>query len=107
VIKRGQAKRRCSSVILRAYRSVGDRRYECVRENTASAEQLDGVPCVRESRIPVATVVGMVADRMTVEETSPPTLISRPRTSNRCSATRGRRYRSVSFRAPAGEVLAI
>ncbi|HEX5267651.1 MAG TPA: DUF433 domain-containing protein [Acidimicrobiales bacterium] len=29
---------------------------------------MGGVPCVRGTRIPVATVVGMVADGMTTEE---------------------------------------
>jgi len=29
---------------------------------------MGGVPCIRGLRIPVATVVGMVADRMTEEE---------------------------------------
>jgi uncharacterized protein (DUF433 family) len=35
---------------------------------TIKAEQMGGVPCLRGLRIPVATVVGMVADGMTVEE---------------------------------------
>lgn len=30
--------------------------------------QMGGVPCIRGLRIPVATVIGMVADGMTVEE---------------------------------------
>jgi uncharacterized protein (DUF433 family) len=30
--------------------------------------QMGGVPCIRRLRIPVATVVGMVADGMTSEE---------------------------------------
>jgi len=29
---------------------------------------MGGVPCIRRLRIPVATVVGMIADRMTREE---------------------------------------
>lgn len=29
---------------------------------------MNGVPCLRGLRIPVATVVGMIADRMTREE---------------------------------------
>jgi uncharacterized protein (DUF433 family) len=29
---------------------------------------MGGVPCIRGTRIPVATLVGMVADGMTVEE---------------------------------------
>lgn len=35
---------------------------------TVRAEQLGGVPCIRGLRIPVATVVGMVADGMTTDE---------------------------------------
>lgn len=35
---------------------------------TVNANQMSGVPCIRGLRIPVATVVGMVADGMTVEE---------------------------------------
>lgn len=35
---------------------------------TIRADQMDGVPCIRGLRIPIATVVGMVADGMTVEE---------------------------------------
>jgi uncharacterized protein (DUF433 family) len=35
---------------------------------TVRADQMDGVPCIRGLRIPVATVVGMVADGMTVHE---------------------------------------
>jgi len=35
---------------------------------SVSAEQMDGVPCIRGLRIPVATVVGMVADGMTEAE---------------------------------------
>ncbi len=31
---------------------------------TARPEQMGGVPCIRELRIPVATVVGMTADGM-------------------------------------------
>jgi uncharacterized protein (DUF433 family) len=31
-------------------------------------EQMGGVPCIRSLRIPVATVVGMVADGMSDEE---------------------------------------
>ena len=32
---------------------------------TVNAKQMGGVPCIRGLRIPVATVVGMVADGMT------------------------------------------
>ena len=35
---------------------------------TVDPQQMGGVPCVRGLRIPVATVVGMVADHMTREE---------------------------------------
>jgi uncharacterized protein (DUF433 family) len=35
---------------------------------TVDPHQMGGVPCIRGLRIPVATVVGMVADRMTDDE---------------------------------------
>ncbi len=35
---------------------------------TVGADQMDGVPCIRALRIPVATVVAMVADGMSSEE---------------------------------------
>ena len=35
---------------------------------TVNPKQMDGVPCIRGLRIPVATVVGMVADGMAEEE---------------------------------------
>ncbi len=35
---------------------------------TVSPHQMDGVPCIRSLRIPVATVVGMVADGMSEDE---------------------------------------
>jgi uncharacterized protein (DUF433 family) len=35
---------------------------------TTDPQQMGGVPCVRGLRIPVATVVGMVADGMTEAE---------------------------------------
>ena len=35
---------------------------------TIDPRQMGGVPCVRGLRIPVATVVGMVADGMTADE---------------------------------------
>lgn len=35
---------------------------------TIKPEQMNGVPCIRELRIPVATVVGMVAEGMTAEQ---------------------------------------
>lgn len=35
---------------------------------TISADQMGGAPCIRSLRIPVATVVGIVADGMTDAE---------------------------------------
>jgi uncharacterized protein (DUF433 family) len=35
---------------------------------TVNADQMSGVPCIRGLRIPVATVVSMVADGMTEAE---------------------------------------
>jgi len=35
---------------------------------TVNPKQMNGVPCIRGLRIPVATVVGMLADGMTTEE---------------------------------------
>jgi uncharacterized protein (DUF433 family) len=35
---------------------------------TVDPKQMDGVPCIRGLRIPVATVVGMIADAMTEDE---------------------------------------
>ncbi len=35
---------------------------------TADAERMGGVPCVRDLRFPVASVVAMVADAMSVAE---------------------------------------
>ena len=35
---------------------------------TADAERMGGVPCVRDLRFPVATVVAMVADAMSIAE---------------------------------------
>ena len=35
---------------------------------TVDPHQMGGVPCIRHLRIPVATVVGMVADEMSVDE---------------------------------------
>jgi uncharacterized protein (DUF433 family) len=35
---------------------------------TVDPRQMNGVPCIRGLRVPVATVVGMIADRMTREE---------------------------------------
>ena len=35
---------------------------------TVNPKQMGGIPCVRGLRIPVATVIGMIADGMTEEE---------------------------------------
>jgi uncharacterized protein (DUF433 family) len=35
---------------------------------TVDPRQMGGVPCIRGLRMPVATVVGMVADGMTIDE---------------------------------------
>jgi uncharacterized protein (DUF433 family) len=35
---------------------------------TVDPNQMGGVPCIRRLRIPVATVVGMIADGMTEDE---------------------------------------
>jgi len=35
---------------------------------TADPTQMGGVPCIRRMRIPVATIVGMIADGMSAEE---------------------------------------
>lgn len=35
---------------------------------TVRADQMGGVPCIRGLRIPVATVVGMIADGMSAAE---------------------------------------
>jgi len=35
---------------------------------TVDPHQMGGIPCIRGLRIPVATVVGMVADHMTGDE---------------------------------------
>ncbi len=40
-------------------------RFERITVNSA---QMDGVPCIRSLRIPVATIVGMVADKMSAGE---------------------------------------
>ncbi len=38
------------------------------RRITVNPDQMGGVPCIRGLRIPVATVLGMLADGMTTEE---------------------------------------
>jgi uncharacterized protein (DUF433 family) len=38
------------------------------RRITVDSKQMSGVPCIRALRIPVATIVGMVADGMTATD---------------------------------------
>lgn len=38
------------------------------RRITVNPKQMGGVPCIRGTRIPVATVVGMIADGMAEDE---------------------------------------
>jgi len=52
------------SLHLRKHR-LGDMRYDRI---TVDPNQMDGVPCIRGRRIPVATVVGMMAEGMSEEE---------------------------------------
>lgn len=40
---------------------------------TVNPKQMGGVPCIRGLRVPVATVVGMVADGMTADISHTPT----------------------------------
>jgi len=35
---------------------------------TVNPNQMDGVPCIRGLRIPVSTVVGMIAEGMNIDE---------------------------------------
>lgn len=35
---------------------------------TVNINQMGGVPCIRDIRIPVSTIVGMIADGMTIAE---------------------------------------
>ena len=44
------------------------RRYQNFPRITVDPDQMDGVPCIRGLRIPVATVVAMVAEGMTRDE---------------------------------------
>ena len=45
--------------------SVGTMAFERI---TTDPDRMGGVPCIRDLRFPVATVVAMVADGMTVDE---------------------------------------
>ena len=35
---------------------------------TSNPDRMGGVPCIRDLRFPVATVVAMIADEMTIED---------------------------------------
>ena len=59
--------------------------------------QMGGVACLRGLRIPVATVVAMIADGMTAEEILEALPISSPTISARLSTTLPSRSASVSF----------
>jgi uncharacterized protein (DUF433 family) len=50
--------------------NIGDPRRDEMRFDriTVNPNQMGGVPCMRGLRIPVATVVGMVADGMNINE---------------------------------------
>lgn len=45
-----------------------DERHMKFTRITVEPEKMGGAPCIRGLRIPVATVVGMIADAMTVDE---------------------------------------
>ena len=57
---------------------------------TVDPRQMGGVPCIRGLRMPVAAVVGMVADGMTVDEILKEHPHSRPKISPRPCSTRPR-----------------
>jgi hypothetical protein len=58
---------------------------------TTDPEVLGGVPCIRGLRVPVATVVGMVADGMPSMRSWPTSFAWKPRTSARpCGMPRER-----------------
>ncbi len=65
---------------------------------TVNPHQMGGVPCLRGLRIPVATVVGMVADGMSDDELSKPFPTLPARTSARPCVTPPKRF--VSAKSP-------
>jgi uncharacterized protein (DUF433 family) len=67
VIQRVEAKRGARAGCSRTLSATQEVRVAFERI-TVRADQMDGAPCIRGLRIPVATVVGMVADGMTVDE---------------------------------------
>lgn len=52
---------------LKEFKGTGGKGMEFMRI-TVNPNQMGGVPCIRGLRIPVATVVGMVAEGMTEKE---------------------------------------
>jgi len=67
------------------------------------ADQIDGVPCIRRLRLPVAAVVGMIAESMTAGEVFDATRTSSSPTCRKHSTTRPKPSVSASCRSP-GEV---
>ena len=63
ILKRGIS--RLPLYICLEFREV---KYMKFKRITVNPNQMGGVPCIRGLRIPVATVVGMIADAMTEEE---------------------------------------
>lgn len=59
------ARGRASGVKRRDRRYPDDVRFERI---TTDPHRMGGLPCIRDLRFPVATVVGMVADGMTFED---------------------------------------
>ena len=60
-----QVKTAAGSVMLSKRTGMSGMRFERI---TVDPEQMGGLPCIRRLRIPVATVVGMVADGMSNSE---------------------------------------
>jgi hypothetical protein len=57
---------------------------------TVDPDRMGGLPCIRGLRIPVATIVGMVAEGLTVEQILATTPTSRRGTSTKLCSTRPR-----------------
>jgi hypothetical protein len=66
---------------------------------TADSHQLGGVPCIRRLRIPVATVVGMVAEGMSTAEILEATRTSSKTTCVRRFGLRRPPFGSATFRS--------
>ena len=65
---------------------------------TVNPRQMGGIPCLRGLRIPVATVIGMVADGMTEEESWALTRTWCRKTSAKPSGTPPRPFESANSR---------